>query len=170
MRHPRFHGKELREARAHFYRLRKELQKKRAYGAVKRIGHHERRTADAILHKVSRQIVDEADRNNSLIVIGNLKGIRKNGKGRSFNRRLSGFPFYRLHQFLRYKAGWLGIPLLTISEAYTSQICHNCGSRDLRVGGRFTCINCRHEYNADYNGAYNIMKRGIGHALSQGLL
>jgi hypothetical protein len=26
------------------------------------------------------------------------------------------------------------------------------------------------KYNADYNGAYNIMNRGIGQALSQGLL
>ncbi len=164
--HPRFYGKELRENQAHFYKLRKELQKKGAYGTVKKVADHERRTTDAILHKVSKKIVGEADRCNSVIVMGKLAGIRADRRGRSWNRRLSNFPFYRFHQFIKYKAEWLGIKVVQVSEAYTSQTCHNCNSKGLRVGGRFQCDSCGHEYNADYNGAYNIMmklvKRGIG--------
>jgi len=160
---PKFYGKDLRETRGHFYNLRKVLQKKNAYGAIKKIGNHERRTVDSILHTISKRIVEEADRNNSMIVLGDLKGIRSNHKGRPFNRRLNSFPFYRLVQFITYKASWLGIPVIKIKEAYTSQLCHNCGERGLRVGGRFFCSNCKHEYNADYNGAYNIMKRAMGY-------
>jgi len=159
---PKFYGKDLRINQAHFYKLRRALQKKRAYGAVKKISNHERRRTDSILHTISRRIVNEADRNNSVIAIGDL-GIRADGKGRIFNRKLSNFPSYRLYRFIEYKADWLGIPVLKISEAYTSQTCHNCGARGLRVGGFFRCSNCGHEYNADYNGAYNIMKRAIGY-------
>jgi len=160
---PTFYGKELREVRGHYYNLRKKLQKKGAYGAVKKVGNHERRTTDSILHAISRKIVKEADRNDSIIVLGDLKGIRKNNRGRRFNRRLNGFPFYRLGQFIEYKASWLGIPVVKINEAYTSQLCHNCGIKGLRVGGHFKCSSCGHEYNADYNGAYNIMKRAVGY-------
>jgi putative transposase len=160
---PKFYGKELRAVRGHFYNLRKVLQKKNAHGAVRKIGNHERRIADSILHTISKRIVEEADKNNSTIVLGDLKGIRSNHKGRSFNRRLNGFPFYRLAQFITYKASWLGIPVIKVNEAYTSQLCHNCGERGLRVGGRFFCNNCGHEYNAHYNGAHNIMKRAMGY-------
>jgi transposase len=37
---PKFYGKEVRKARAHFFKLRRVLQEKRAYEAVKRIGNH----------------------------------------------------------------------------------------------------------------------------------
>ena len=160
---PRFYGKELRKVRGHFYNLRKTLQKKGTYGTIKKLGNHERRITDSILHTISKKIVEEADRNNSVIVLGDLKGIRANRKGRSFNRRLSGFPFYRFTQLTTYKAAWRGIQVIKINEALTSQICHNCREKGLRVGGYFSCKKCGHEYNADYNGAYNIMKRAMGY-------
>lgn len=163
--HPRFYGEELRENQAHYYKLRRELQKKGAYGTIKKVADHERRATDAILHKVSRRIVQEADRRNSVIVTGKLTGIRADRRERSWNRHLSNFPLYRLHQFIKYKAEWLGIKVIQVSEAHTSQICHNCGSKGLRISRKFQCNSCGHEYNADYNGAYNIMmkivKRGI---------
>lgn len=50
-----------------------------------------------ILHKISKAIVDEALENDSMIVLGDLKGIRRNGEGRKFNRKLNnGFPYHRL--------------------------------------------------------------------------
>jgi len=107
--------------------------------------------------------VEEADKNNAMIVLGDIKGIRFNHKGRSFNRRLNSSPLYRLAQLITYKASWLGIPVIKINEANISQLCHSCGGRGLRVGGCFLCNNCKHEYNADYNGAYNIMKRAMGY-------
>jgi putative transposase len=107
-----------------------------------------------------------------MIVVGDLEGIRANHKGRPFNRRLNSSPFYRLAKFIEYKAAWLGIPVIKVDEAYTSQRCHYCDGKGLRVGGRFLCTNCKHEYNADYNGACNILKRamgyiGLGAALAQ---
>jgi len=165
-----FYGKELRKLRAHFYLLRKALQMNGAYGALKRVGDKESRITNDILHKVSTAVVEEADRLNVAITIGDLKGIRLQRRhSRGFMRKLNSFPFYKLFQMIRYKAQWRGIKVIEVSEAWTSQTCHNCLSKGFRVGGKFKCFACGHEYNADYNGAYNIMNRGIGQALSQGL-
>ena len=170
-RKPRFYGKKLRELRALFYHLRKALQMNGAYEALKRIGDKESRITNDILHKVSTAIVEEADKLNLAIVIGDLKGIRLQRRySRGFVRKLHSFPFHKLFQMIRYKAQWRGIKVIEVSEAYTSQTCHHCHSKGLRVGGKFKCFVCGREYNADYNGAYSIMNRGMGHALSQGLL
>jgi len=161
---PKFYGRELRRAKGHFFWLRRTLQLKKTYKAVKKIGNKERRVTNDILHKISRAIVDEALRNNSMIVLGNLKGIRRNKRGRAFNRKLNnGFPYYRLAQFIEYKARWLGIKVIKISESYTSRTCHRCGHRGLRVGGLFRCPSCGYTCNADYNGAMNILKRACGY-------
>jgi len=161
---PKFHGKELRRVKGHYFYLRRSLALKKAYKTIKKIGKKEKRITDDILHKISRAIVNEALENNSMIVLGNLKGIRKNGKGRKFNRKLNnGFPYYRLSQFIEYKARWLGIKVIKISEKNTSKTCHRCGSKGLRVGSLFKCPKCNYSCNSDYNGAMNILKRAMGY-------
>jgi len=101
---------------------------KKSYKAIKKIGCKERRIINDILHKISRTIVSEALENDSMIVLGDLKGIRRNGRGRAFNRKLNnGFPYHRLSQFIEYKARWHGIKVVKISERDTSKTCHRCG-------------------------------------------
>ncbi|MGQ9469427.1 MAG: RNA-guided endonuclease TnpB family protein [Nitrososphaerales archaeon] len=114
------------------------------------------------LHKISKAIVEEANRTNSTIVIGKLKNIRKNrdGKGRRFKRKLNSFPYYKFGSYIKYEAEWLGIPVLSINEAYTSQICSVCGGKGERHNGLFKC-SCGTELNADYNGARNVLKRAL---------
>jgi len=161
---PKFYGKELRRVKGHYFYLRRSLALKKAYKTTKKIGHKERRVVNDLLHKISRAIVNEALENDSMIVLGNLKGIRRNGKGRRFNRKLNnGFPYYKLSQFIEYKARWLGIKVFKISERNTSKTCHKCGYKGFRVGSLFKCPNCGYSYNADYNGAMNILKRAVGY-------
>jgi transposase len=94
-----------------------------------------------------------------MIVLGKLKGIRSNGKGRRFNIKLNnGFPYHRLSQFIEYKAKWLGIKVVKVSERNTSRTCHRCGHEGLRAGSFFKCPKCGYTCNADHNGA--ILKRG----------
>ena len=117
---PKFYGKQLRRVKGHYFYLRRSLALKKAYKAIKKIGDKERRVVNDILHKISRAIVNEASENDSMIVLGNLKGIRKNSKGRRFNRKLnSGFPYHRLSQFIEYKAKWLGLKVIKVSERNT---------------------------------------------------
>jgi len=154
----RFYGKKLRAIRGHYFHLRRKLPNRKA---AKKIGSHEKRIVNHELHKISKVIVQEAVENNSIIVLGKIKGIRKNHKGRRFNRKLNSFPYYKLASFIKYKASWQGIPILKVSEAYTSQTCSICGERGFRRNGLFKC-SCGAELNADYNGAKNIMKRAFG--------
>jgi len=156
---PKFYGKKLRAVRGHYFYLRRNLPNRKA---VKKIGSHERRIANHELHKISKAIVHEAVENNSVIVVGKLKGIRRNGKGRKLNRKLNSFPYYRLVSFIEYKANWQGIPILKVNEAYTSQTCSRCRGMGLRVAGLFQCPQCGLNLNADWNGAKNILKRALG--------
>ncbi|MEM3832081.1 MAG: transposase [Thermoprotei archaeon] len=161
---PKFYERELRRVKGHFFWLRRTLALKKSYKAIKKIGRKERRVVNDILHKISRAIVNEALANDSMIVLGKLKGIRRNGESRTFKRKLNnGFPYHRLSQFIEYKARWHGIKVVKISERNTSKLCHKCGHMSIRVGSLFKCQNCGIQCNADYNGATNILKRAMGY-------
>jgi putative transposase len=156
---PQFYGKKVRMIRGHHYHLRRSVGKA---SVIKKWKHNEQRSVRHEVHAITRRIVDHAKRMNAVIVIGDLGGIRNQNKGRAFNRRLSGQPFYLFKQQLTYKANWEGIRVLTVSEAYTSQTCSRCGVRGQRVAGRFSCSNCGLRVDADVNGAWNIGKRAHG--------
>ncbi len=160
-----FYGRELRRVRGHYFHLRRKLGRKKLLKVVKRIGAKESRTTNDQLHKIAKVIVDEAERLNALIAIGNTKDIRRNGRGRRFNRKLNSWPFWKLRQCIEYKANWRGIVVVEVSEAYTSQLCWRCGTIGIRSGGRhglFECPRCGLKENADRNGAFNIGRRALG--------
>lgn len=169
--HTRFYGKKLREVRGKHFYLRKKLGEKKLLKVIKRIGDKEKRVTTDMLHKISRQIVEQAKETNSAIMIGKLKGISKRNteKGRKFRRKLNSFPFYKLTKMIKYKAGWEGIMTMEVPEAYTSQTCHKCGERGTRTNGLFKC-DCGYQDNADRNGAINIAKRGLGYMSSSGVV
>jgi putative transposase len=160
---PKFYGKELRRVRGHYFYLRRKLGKLMKFKAIKKIGGKEKGVVDDLLHKISREIVNRAKEENAVIVLGDLKGIWKQDKGRKFNRKLNSFPYYRLSMFIEYKANWEGIMVIKVNEANTSKQCTRCGSQGLRHNGKFVCPKCKVELNADYNGALNILKRALGY-------
>lgn len=168
---PKFYGSTLRQIRGHYFHLRRKLGQKKAYKTIKKVGRHERLRVNHELHKISKAIVQEAKTTNASIILGNLKHIRrKNSRGRSFNRRLHSMPFQKLASYIEYKAAWEGIPIIKVSEAYTSQTCSRCGERGRRVAGLFKCNNCGLDLNSDWNGARNILQRGIGELERQSIL
>lgn len=168
---PHFYGRKVRGLRRHYAWLRKRLGEKKALGTIRKIKNTEHRKVDAVLHKISRDIVDEAERENAIIVLGDLTGIRQRAqkKGKRMRRLVGAMPFYRLTQMITYKAKLKGILVVTSSEAYTSRTCHVCGfegERKIRkTQGLFVCPHCG-EYNADLNGAINIglkFERNLGY-------
>lgn len=169
IKNPKFYGKQVRGIRRHYNWLRKRLGERKLLSVIKRIGSTEKRKVNAVLHKISRDIVDEAKEQNAHIVIGELKGIRKSAKGRRMNRIVSNMPYYKLTQMIIYKAEWEGIQVVKVSERYTSKTCHNCEKRGKRpFQGLFVCPHCGMEYNADLNGAINIAKRSLDYTSIDG--
>jgi len=166
---PNFYGQKLRQIRGFHFWLRRKIGKKKAFYKIRQLKDREFLQVNHQLHKISKAIVEEAKRTNAIIVVGKLKGIRKRikkgGSSRRTKRLINNFPYYRLVQYIKYKAEWIGLDVMEISEAYTSQTCHNCynRSKNARVTqGLYRCNNCNREMNADENGARNILQRALG--------
>jgi len=158
---PMFMGRKVRGLRRRYAYLRKKLGEKKLLRMIRKIGNTEQRKVNDILHKISRQIVDMAKENNAVILLGDLSGIRNRTKGKRFNRIVANMPFYRLTQYITYKASWEGIAVLTTKEWYSSKLCHRCGSDNTNRPhqGLFVCHACGYQCNADFNGAFNLAKR-----------
>jgi len=166
-------GQQLNKVREHHFRLRAALQRKARKGTrssrrrcrqlLQRLSGKERRFQTWVNHRISKAIVSRAKATNSAIALEDLTGIRErvNQKIRSKaeRRRINTWAFYQLRQFLEYKARLAGVPLILVSPAYTSQICHQClhihpdSARSYRNGKSFKCGHCGWEGDADLNGA-----------------
>ena len=172
-----FHATELRATRAHYTHLRKNIGRrkiKHALRVVKKIGNKEQRKVRDILHKATRQVIQQATELwkkglEPIIVVGDLKHHRTpRRKGtprcRKTNRKLHAMPSYQVKFQLEYKALWEGIPVFFVNEAYTSQRCYRCGAKGVRAKRQFRCA-CGLDSNADVNGARNILRRSLGYIL-----
>ncbi|RLI03016.1 hypothetical protein DRO30_01735 [Candidatus Bathyarchaeota archaeon] len=122
------------------------------------------------LHKIAKEIVDEAEKHNAIIAIGNLNGVRKKNKGRKVNRKVNSMPSYKLKEYIKYKALERGILVIEVPEYNTSKQCSRwCSMRTERPSqGLFVCLDCGYQINADVNGAKNILKRAQGYMLWAG--
>lgn len=75
-------------------------------------------------------------------------------------------PFFKLIEYIKYKAEWEGVKVTLVKESYTSKVSHRCGKEGKRITqGLFKCPHCGLEYNADLNGAINIAKSSPGYML-----
>jgi putative transposase len=159
---PKFQGRKIRGIRRHYNWLRKRLGEKKLEKEIERLSDKESRKVGQKIHKIAKDLVEEADEHNELIVVGNLKGLRENSKdkGKTMNRIISNFPYYKFVKYLEYKANERGIQVLKMNEHYTSQECSRCGAKGKRPNqGTFKCPRCGYEINADFNGAKNIFQR-----------
>ncbi|MGA9151527.1 MAG: zinc ribbon domain-containing protein [Candidatus Nitrosopolaris sp.] len=106
------------------------------------------------------------------MVLGDIKHLRRrkqNTRGRKFNRKPSGFQYYKLRQYITYKAALVGIKVIQVSEASTSQYCRKCYQKRARkIQGLSTCAKCGEE-NADRNAAFNIVYRALGYISKVGV-
>jgi putative transposase len=169
-------GKQINDIRDKFSLVRASLQKKASKGTrstrrrarqlLKRLSGKERRFQQWLNHNISKSIIQDALKNNAIVAIEDLTGIRERTNQKPRNkterRRSNSWSFYQLRCFLEYKGIQLGVEVIAVPPAWTSQTCHQCLHIGLRSDKRFKCTNeaCSWSGDADYNGSKNISAIG----------
>ena len=133
-----------------------------------RLGNRRSRRIQQYLHKLSKDIVQRAVETKSMIVLEDLKGIRKlyrkgNGQGNKYRRKLNSWSFYELQRQITYKAEWEGIPVQFVDPKRTSQLCPICGGKlqeDRFHRRKLLCINCKKSMDRDVIASMNIAYKG----------
>ena len=164
-------GKAIKQKRANYSKLRKELQKRQTPSArrrLKAIGSRENRWMQDINHCVSKALVKNNPR-HTLFVLEDLSGVRDaTERVKTKDRYVSvSWSFYDLEQKLMYKAKQNQSTVIKVNPAYTSQCCPVCGhiekaNRNKRIH-LFNCKNCGYKSNDDRIGAMNLYRMGINY-------
>jgi len=140
------------------------------------------RRIEWILHNVTRQIVELAEREKLLIVMEDLKGIKYgvnrrelkinkyNGKlqwhrklPRKLLGRLNRWMVRKIQFMIQYKSDWSSVPTSYVNPKDTSKLCPRCGSR-LEVSPDWhslVCPSCSLQGNRHRIACINIAKRAL---------
>ncbi len=164
-------GKAIKQKRAHYSKLRKELQIRQTPSArrrMKAIGSRENRWMQDVNHCVSKALVKNNPK-HTLFVLEDLSGVRNaTERVKTKGRYVSvSWAFYDLEQKLMYKAKQNQSTVIKVNPAYTSQCCPGCGhiekaNRNKKIH-LFSCKNCGYKSNDDRIGAMNLYRMGINY-------
>ena len=175
-----YSGDEINQVRDKYSRLRANIQRKASKGTrssrrrcrqlLQRLSGKEKRFQSHLNHTISYRIIKQAIDTQSIIAIEDLTGIRERTnqqpRRKTERRRSNSWAFYQLRQYLEYKGLVFGVRVVSVSPAYTSQVCNNClhihpvKGKSYRSGKKFSCGDCGWAGDADLNGARNIQKMG----------
>ena len=164
-------GKAIKQKRANYSKLRKELQMRHTPSArrkLKAIGQRENRWMQDANHQISKALVENNPK-HTLFVLEDLTGIRNATERVKTKDRYMfvSWSFYDLEQKLIYKAKQNQSSVIKVNPRYTSQRCPVCGhieksNRDKKAH-LFTCKNCGYKSNDDRIGAMNLYHLGINY-------
>ena len=164
-------GKAIKQKRADYSRLRKELQMRHTPSSrrrLKAIGQRENRWMQDINHQVSKALAT-GNPKHTLFVLEDLTGIRNaTERVKTKDRYVSvSWSFYDLEQKLIYKAKQNQSSVIKVDPRYTSQSCPACGHTEKSNRNKkihlFTCKNCGYTSNDDRIGAMNLYRMGINY-------
>lgn len=164
-----YSGNIVKQKRAHYKALRKQLQQVGTPSSRKRIkaiGQRENRWMQNVNHCISKALV-ESTPEGTLHVLEDLSNIRTATETVRVHDRyvMVSWPYYDLEQKLMYKALEHKQKVIKVDPRYTSQTCPKCGH--VEAGNRdkakhiFCCKNCGYTSNDDRIGAMNLYRKGI---------
>lgn len=152
-----YNSAKVKQFKRKFKYLRGKLQAKGTRSTkrlLKKLSGKEHRFMAWTNHNISKNIVSNF--NGNKIVMEDLKGIRKQRRGKRINYWISNWSFYQLQSFIQYKAERKGIEVVRVKPNYTSQICSKCGKLGSRFSASFVCCQCGYSLNADLNASRNL--------------
>lgn len=159
-------GTDCDRVRQWYQNRKRVLQSVGTRSAKRRLKHlsvGESRFKKDVNHVISKNLVALAKDTFRGIALENLTGIRERLTVRRSQRdKQSKWAFAQLRTFIEYKAAIVGVPVVTVNPAYTSQTCSMCGYTDKenrKTRDLFCCISCSHTEPADVNAAKNIAFR-----------
>ena len=164
-----YDGNAVKQKRAHYKALRKQLQQVGTPSSRKRIkaiGQRENRWIQDINHCVSKSLVKN-NTEGTLFVIEDLTGIRAATESVKVKDRYVSvsWSYYDLEQKLSYKALKHHQLVEKVSPAYTSQTCPKCGHTEKANRNKhqhiFCCKNFGYKSNDDRIAAMNLHRMGI---------
>lgn len=168
-------GKAIKQKRAHYSNLRKELQMRKTSSSrrrLKAIGQRENRWMQDVNHCVSKALVTSNPK-HTLFVLENLTGIRSvTEKVRRNNRYVYvSWSFYDLERKLKYKAALNESIVINVDPRYTSQRCPICGHTEKtnrnKMRHTFCCKSCGYTSNDDRIAAMNLYNMGINYLVER---
>lgn len=130
--------------------------------AMNRLKKSESHFVETYCHMVSKKVVDFAVKHHAKYInVENLTGYNTS------EFILRNWSYYKLQQYITYKAAKYGIEVRKINPCYTSQVCSVCGHWEpdqRKTQTKFECANAecgshtkyKHGFNADFNAARNI--------------
>ncbi|WP_105244080.1 RNA-guided endonuclease InsQ/TnpB family protein [Psychrobacter sp. Marseille-P5312] len=130
---------------------------------VKAIHAKIKNTRQDLIHKFTSKLVKA----NSLIVVGKIKSTSFTSS--KLAKSVYDAGWFEIKRQLDYKCANAGCHYIEVNEAYSTQICSCCGSRQDSPKGRsglgirvWFCRSCKTTHNRDVNGAKNILAVGLG--------
>ena len=166
-----YDGNDVKQKRAHYKALRKQLQQVGTPSSrrrIKAIGQRENRWMQDVNHQISKALVENNSK-HTLFVLEDLSGVRNaTERVRTKDRYVSvSWSFYDLEQKLIYKAKQNQSTVIKVEPRYTSQCCPVCGhieksNRNKKIH-LITCKNCGYKSNDDRIGAMNLYRMGINY-------
>lgn len=155
-------GRQNKYIKRKYRSLRKRLGKAKKVNKIKSINDKEQRYMKDQDHKISRGIVNFAIQNNiSVIKLEKLTNIRNTAKtSRKNEKNLHSWSFYRLAQFIEYKALLEGIKVEYVNPYNTSKQCPICGELNTAKDRKYKC-SCGYESHRDLNACINIINATV---------
>ena len=155
-------------------KLQKRVKKCQNHNKSKRLNkltEKRNRKVKDYFHKASRYIVNQLVSNRiNTLVIGYNKGWKQEVNiGKRNNQKFAGIPFMMLRDMLSYKCSLEGINVIVTEESYTSKCSfidnEEIKKKEIYLGKRTKRGLYKSKdgklINADINGSYNIMRKGL---------
>ena len=164
-------GRKIKQIRAKYVELRKQLQKRKTSSArrrLKSIGQRENRWMQNINHCVSKALVNSNPK-HTLFVLEDLTNIRNaTERVKRKDRYLTvSWSYYDLEQKIKYKSVLNESLTINTDPRYTSQTCPKCGHTEknnrIKKIHLFKCKNCNYMSNDDRIGGMNLYRKGINY-------